>query len=81
MSLGENVCLTTYFNSFDRKMVYILKDKDPITLRDGFKTTINIENNRKASGKLGRRDDPKLFISMGNRKEDDYKNRKYLFQR
>jgi hypothetical protein len=34
---------------------------------------VNIENNRRASRKLGRRDDPKLFSNKGNgnKKEGD----------
>ena len=37
MRLNEDVFLTTYFNSFDRKMAYQLMDKEPKTLRDAFK--------------------------------------------
>ena len=59
------------FNAFDSKMAYNLRDKDPKTLRDAYKMTVNIENNTKASGKLGRRDDPKLFIPRNNKKESD----------
>ena len=72
MRLNEDVCLTTYFNAFDSKMAYQLRDKDPKTLRDSYKIAVNIENNRKASGKLGGRDDPKLFNRKNNnRKEAD----------
>ena len=71
MRMEENVCITTYFNAFDSKMAYILRDKDPKTLRDAFKIAINIENNRRASGKLGRRDDPKLFNPRHNKKDGD----------
>lgn len=52
-------------------MAYILRDKHPKTLRYAFKIAINIENNRRASGKLGRRDDPKLFNPHSNKKESD----------
>lgn len=38
---------------------------------DAYKMAINIENNRKASGKLGRRDDPKLFNPRGNRRQGE----------
>ena len=34
MRLNEDVCLITYFNSFDCKMAYSLRDKDPKTLRE-----------------------------------------------
>ena len=52
-------------------MAYILRDKDPKTLRDAFKIDINIENNRRGSGKLGIRDDPKLFNPRNRKKEGD----------
>lgn len=52
MRMEENVYITTYFNAFDSKMAW---DKDPKTLRDAFKVAVNIENNKRASGKLGRR--------------------------
>lgn len=71
MRLGDDVYLTTYFNPFDIKMAYTLRDKDPRTLRDAYKMAINIESNRKASDKLERRDDPKFFNPRGNRKEGD----------
>lgn len=53
------------------KMAYQLRDKEPKNLRDAFKFVVIIENNRKASGKLGRRDDPKLFNPKNNKKEND----------
>lgn len=71
MKMQENVCITTYFNAFDRKMAYILRVKDPKTLRDAFKIVVNIENNRRASSKLGKRDDPKLFNPRSNKREGD----------
>ncbi len=70
MKLNEDVCLTTYFNDFDSKMAYQLRDKDPKTLRDAYKVATNIENNRKASRKLGRRDDPNLFNPKNNNKRE-----------
>ena len=73
MRLNEDVCVTTYFNAFDRKLAYLLRDKDPKTLREAYKAAINIENNRKASGKLGRRDDPKLFNPKNNNKRESDK--------
>ena len=71
MILNEDVCLTTYFNAFESKMAYHLRDKDPKTLRDAYKIVVNIGNNRKASNKLGRRDDPQLFNPKNNKKEND----------
>ena len=70
MRLNEYVYLTTYFNAFDSKMAYELRDKDPKTLRDSYKIVVNIENNRKESSKLGRRDDPNLFNPKNNNKRD-----------
>lgn len=71
MKLEENVCITTYFNAFDSKMAYILREKDCKTLRDAFKIAMNIENNRRASRKLGKRDDPKLFNPRSNKRDGD----------
>ena len=65
------VCLITYLNAFNGKMAYQLRDKEPRTLRDAFKISINIENNLRIWGKLGsKRDDPRLFGNKGNRKEE-----------
>ena len=70
MRLNEDVYLTTYFNAFDRKMAYELRDKVPRTLRYAYKVVVNIENNRKTSGKLHRRDDPKKFNSTNSNRRD-----------
>lgn len=51
-------------------MAYILRDNNPRTLRDALRIAVTIENNRKASGLLGRRDDPKLFNPNSNEKEE-----------
>ena len=51
-----------------------MRDKAPRTLRDYYKIAVNIENNRKAFGKFGRRDDPKLFNSKTNNRRDVDKN-------
>ena len=52
-------------------MAYILRDKDPKTLREAFKIVVNIENNRRASGKLGKRDDRNLLNLRSNKREED----------
>ena len=52
-------------------MAYILRDKDPKILRDAFKIAINIESNRRAFGKLGKRDDPKIFNPRNNKRDGD----------
>ena len=41
------------------------------TLRDAFKTIVNIENNRRPPINLGRRDDPKFFNPRSNKKDGD----------
>ena len=69
MKMEENVCITTYFNAFDIKMAYIFRDKDPKTLKEAFQIAVNIENNRRASGKLGKRDDPNLFNHRRKKRE------------
>ena len=71
MKMEENVCITTYFNDFDSKMAYIHRDKDPKTLREAFEIVVDIENNRRESRKLGKRDDPKLFNPRNNKREGD----------
>lgn len=54
----------------------MLRDKDPKTLVDAYKIAVNIENNRRGFGKLGRRDDPKLFNPRGSgTKEGDRSSR------
>lgn len=58
---NEHVCLVSYYNDFDSKMGYHLRDKNPQTLRDAYKVSLHIEINRKASGKIGRREDVKIL--------------------
>ena len=50
-------------------MTYILREKYLKTFRESFKIYVNIENNRRASGMLGKRDDPKLFNPRSNKRE------------
>lgn len=71
MRVDDKICLITYLNFFEGKMAYHLRDKGPRTLRDAFRITINVENNWRILGRLeSKRDDPRLFRSMGNKKED-----------
>lgn len=65
--LDDRVCLVTYLNAFDSKMGYLLRDKNPRTLAEAYKLAINIESNRRISGKLGRREDCQPSVS--NRRE------------
>jgi hypothetical protein len=50
-------------------MAYHLRDKDPKNLRDDFKIYLHIESNRKASSKVGRRDDPKILKNPKDKKD------------
>lgn len=43
--LDDQVCIVVYFDTFDRKMSYLLREKEPKTLHQTFMTTIEIENN------------------------------------
>ena len=52
-------------------MAYVLRDKDPKTLRDAYTMTVNIENNRRAIRKLRKRDDPKLFNPRGKKDNEN----------
>ena len=65
--LEENACVATYNNAFDAKMSYLLRDKDPQTIRDAFRMAINIESNMRASGKFDKRDDQRLFNPRSNK--------------
>ena len=70
IQLDNKVCLKTYFNAFDSKIGYHLRDKDPRTLKDSFRFAVNIENNMRIFGKLGnKRDDPRFFGGRNNKKE------------
>lgn len=79
LRLDDNVCLTTYMNAFNEKMTYIPRDKDPQTLRDASRIAINIEGNRRAPGKLKRREDPtfsknandKIEKSLGTKPKEE----------
>ena len=71
MWVDDKVCIITYLNYFDGKMAYQLRDKEPRTLRDAFRISVNIENNLRISEKLHRkRDDPRFFGNKENRKEE-----------
>lgn len=43
----DQMCLVIYFDAFDKKMNYLLRDKEPQTLYQAFVTTRDIENNLK----------------------------------
>ena len=67
----DKVCMITYFNAFDGKMAYQLRDKYLRTVRDAFRIIVNIRKNLRISRKLGsKRDDPRLFGNKGSRKEE-----------
>lgn len=71
MHVDDKICMITYLNAFDCKMAHQLRNKEPRTLRDAFRISINIENNLRISWRLGKkRDDPRLFGSKGKIKEE-----------
>ncbi|GLJ23974.1 hypothetical protein SUGI_0455810 [Cryptomeria japonica] len=41
------MCLVVYLVAFDEEMSYLLRDKDPKTLHQAYRTAIDIENNLK----------------------------------
>jgi hypothetical protein len=43
----DQMCLAVYFDAFDKKMNYLLRDKEPQTLYQAFATARDIENNMK----------------------------------
>ena len=43
----DQMCLVVYFGLFDKKMNYLLRDKEPQTLYQAFMTARDIENNLK----------------------------------
>lgn len=45
--LDDQVCLVVYLDAFDKKMSYLLRDKELETLHQAFITTMEIENNIK----------------------------------
>ena len=45
--LDDQMCLVVYLSAFDRKMNYLLRDKEPKNLHQAFMIAIEIENNIK----------------------------------
>lgn len=45
--LNDSMCLVHYYDTFDGKIRYCLKDENPQTLRVAYATTINIEKHEK----------------------------------
>lgn len=44
---NDQMCLAIYFDAFDKKMNYLLRDKEPQTLYQAFMTSRDIEKNLK----------------------------------
>lgn len=55
------MCLVFYLNAFDPKTGYELRTRNPPILIKAFKAALNIENNRKDSRKISRRDEVKIL--------------------
>ncbi|XP_059063903.1 uncharacterized protein LOC131856306 [Cryptomeria japonica] len=56
--------------TIERKTHYEILSHKPTTLQQAFKTITTIENNRKAAGRIGRRDDPKLYNPRATKKNE-----------
>ncbi|XP_059070602.1 uncharacterized protein LOC131860239 [Cryptomeria japonica] len=56
-------------SAFDSKTHYEILSHKPTTLQQAFKTSTTIENNRKAIGIIGKRDDPKLYNPRATKKD------------
>lgn len=68
-----------YINAFDSKRNYELKTKNPTTLQEVMKAAITIENNRKVVGRVGKRDDARIFNPRAPKKtEEEEKMNKVL---
>ncbi|XP_059066377.1 uncharacterized protein LOC131028606 [Cryptomeria japonica] len=52
------------------KIHYEILSHKPTTLQQAFKIATTIENNRKATGKIGKRDDPKLYNPRAAKKDE-----------
>ncbi|GLJ49502.1 hypothetical protein SUGI_1048960 [Cryptomeria japonica] len=67
------VSILYYINAYDSKTNYELRTRNPRDLRDVMKDAIVIENNRKATGKVGKREDARLYnpkAPKANKDED-----------
>lgn len=65
------VSILYYMNAFDSKTNYKLRTKNHTTLQGVMKDAITIENNRKAAGTMGRREDARLFNPKAPKQAND----------
>lgn len=66
MDPNDALSLAFYLKAFDLKFGYDLGSREPETLRDAFKAAIRIENNRRATGKIGKREEVKILQNPKN---------------
>lgn len=68
--LVDSFLIDFYLSAFDSKTHYEILSHKPTTLHQAFKTTITIENNKKNVGRIGKRDDPKLYNPRATKKDE-----------
>ncbi|XP_059064738.1 uncharacterized protein LOC131856819 [Cryptomeria japonica] len=56
--------------TIESKNHYDILSHKPTTLQQAFKIATTIENNRKATGRIGKRDDPKLYNPRATKKDE-----------
>ena len=61
-----------YLSAFDSKTHYEIRSQRPSSLPQAFKVAMTIENDRKATCRINKRDDPKLY-NPKNPKKDELK--------
>jgi len=54
------MCLVLYYNAYDAKIGYLVRDKNPLTLKKAYKIASNIESDKKASNKIPKRGDIRI---------------------
>lgn len=67
------VSILYYINAYDSETNYELRTRNPKDLQDVMKVAIIIENNRKVAGKVGKREDTRLYnpkAPKANKDED-----------
>lgn len=66
----DSFLIDFYLSAFDSKTHYEILSHKPTTLKQAFKTSTTIENNRKTTGRIGKRDDPKLYNLKATKKDE-----------
>jgi hypothetical protein len=66
----DSFLIDFYLSAFDGKTHYEIRSQRPSSLPQAFKIAMTIENDRKAAGRINKRDDPKLYNPKNPRKDD-----------